>query len=306
MIKHPTAIIVIGHGTSSRAGVSQFFDWVATIQSRDPARTYYAGFMELAEPNIEDAIAQAVRDGHRDLLCQPVLLLAAGHAKNDFPAMIHHIAAKHHGVTVRYGSPLQLTAEIVALCARHVCDAAAGLDLNHCTLLVVGRGTSDPDANSNVSKLARMLEEGLGFAASSVCYFSTTRPRLANGLDQVASRAEGPVVVFPFILFAGFLDSMLTTELVRVQACYPAVKFVRSAPFGAAPGFAEAFIDRTQQSLEGGAEMPCLLCKYRSPMPGWEHEVALPPASSHHHSHHGHDHGHDNGHDHGHDHGHDP
>ena len=29
--------------------------------------------------------------------------------------------------------------------------------------MVVGRGTSDPDANSNISKVARMLWEGMGF-----------------------------------------------------------------------------------------------------------------------------------------------
>ena len=42
--------------------------------------------------------------------------------------------------------------------------------------MVVGRGTSDPDANSEVSKLARMLEEGLGFGASYVCYSGTAEP----------------------------------------------------------------------------------------------------------------------------------
>ena len=34
----------------------------------------------------------------------------------------------------------------------------------HDTLLVVvGRGSSDPDANSNVAKVTRMLVEGIGF-----------------------------------------------------------------------------------------------------------------------------------------------
>ncbi|GIR68339.1 MAG: hypothetical protein CM15mP73_1600 [Hyphomicrobiales bacterium] len=30
-------------------------------------------------------------------------------------------------------------------------------------LLVVGRGASDPDANSNISKITRLLWEGIGF-----------------------------------------------------------------------------------------------------------------------------------------------
>ena len=49
-------------------------------------------------------------------------------------------------------------------------------------LMVVGRGTSDPDANSNISKVARMLWEGHGL-------------RLGRGLLQrrhlPAGRARG-------------------------------------------------------------------------------------------------------------------
>jgi precorrin-8X/cobalt-precorrin-8 methylmutase len=282
----PTAIVVIGHGTTDPQGVNQFIELVGTLQSRDPLRKYYASFMELAEPNMDDAIARAVRDGHQEVLCQPALLLTAGHAKNDLPARIREIAAHHHGVNLRYGSPMELSAEIVALCAQQVRAAAPGLDFSNCTLLVVGRGTSDPDANSNVSKLARMLEEGLGFSESNVCYFSTTQPRLPRGLERVASRAEGPIVVFPFILFSGVLHEMLNDELRRVQALFPAARLLRANPFGSASDFADAFLLRIQAAIDGNGELPCLLCKFRSALPGREHEVGTPQPSDHHHHHH--------------------
>jgi sirohydrochlorin cobaltochelatase len=35
--------------------------------------------------------------------------------------------------------------------------------LHETLLMVVGRGASDPDANSNVAKVMRMLWEGFGF-----------------------------------------------------------------------------------------------------------------------------------------------
>src|SRR5260364_264759 len=38
------------------------------------------------------------------------------------------------------------------------------------------------DTNSEVSKLARMLEEGLGFGTSFVCYAGTAKPKVADGL----------------------------------------------------------------------------------------------------------------------------
>src|SRR5208282_6504964 len=72
-------------------------------------------------------------------------------------------------------------------------------------LVVVGRGTTDPDANSDVSKLARILEEGLGFGASFVCYSGTAKPLVADGLEAAARLGFSRVVVFPFFLFTGIL-----------------------------------------------------------------------------------------------------
>lgn len=165
-----------------------------------------------------------------------------------------------------------------------------GLDPATSTLLVVGRGTSDPDANANVAKLARLLEEGLGFGESAVCYFSTTRPRLPDGLDRVAERAAGPVVVFPFILFSGALDATLDGELDRTRAEFSTVEFRRTAPFGSMDHFADAFLERISRSAEPTGTLVCLLCKYRVPMPGRETDVGLPQPEGHHHHHH-HNHG---------------
>lgn len=42
--------------------------------------------------------------------------------------------------------------------------------------MVVGRGSSDPDANSNVSKVTRMLVEGFGFGWGETVYSGVTFP----------------------------------------------------------------------------------------------------------------------------------
>lgn len=308
---NPTAIIIIGHGTKDPRGVSQFLALIEAIQQLDAGHRYYPGFMELAAPSLEEAIKLAVQEGHRELLCQPALLLTAGHAKNDLPAMIRKIAAEYQEVSIHYGPPMELSAEIVSLCAAQVREATQELDRSQATLLVVGRGTSDPDTNSQVSKLARMLEEGLGFSESDVCYYSSTRPRLPVGLERVAGRTVGPIVVFPFILFSGVLDEMLNAELLRVQSLFPTIQWIRTAPFGSHPRFAEAFLQRAKTTIEGSIDMPCLLCKYRAPLPGQEQEVGKPQPSGHHHHHHdeekphkhgvcGHHHDHDDHHDHQH------
>jgi sirohydrochlorin ferrochelatase len=56
-------------------------------------------------------------------------------------------------------------------------------------LVVVGRGTNDPDANSNVSKITRMLWEGMGFGWAETCYSGVTQPLVIDAflerLDEI-------------------------------------------------------------------------------------------------------------------------
>ncbi len=53
-------------------------------------------------------------------------------------------------------------------------------------LVVVGRGASDPDANSNVAKVMRMLWEGFGFGWGETAYSGVTFPLVAPALEHAA------------------------------------------------------------------------------------------------------------------------
>jgi len=55
-------------------------------------------------------------------------------------------------------------------------NAQAEVPLAETLLVVVGRGSSDPDANSNVSKVTRMLVEGFGFGWGETVYSGVTFP----------------------------------------------------------------------------------------------------------------------------------
>jgi sirohydrochlorin ferrochelatase len=68
-------------------------------------------------------------------------------------------------------------------------------------LLVVGRGTNDPDANSNVAKVMRMLWEGLGFGWGAVRLFgrrasARRRGAVADGAARLPARGRVPLFFF--------------------------------------------------------------------------------------------------------------
>src|SRR3546814_2474761 len=87
------------------------------------------------------------------------MLFAAGHAKNDIPSVLNTYQAQHPEMTIDYGRELAIDPKLLKAAAARIEEAlaAAGGDVpRHETLLVVvGRGASDPDANSNITKIGR-------------------------------------------------------------------------------------------------------------------------------------------------------
>ena len=84
-------------------------------------------------------------------------------------------------------------------------------------LVVVGRGTSDPDANSNVAKVTRMLWEGMGFGWAEMGYSGVTFPLVGPALEHAAKLGYRRIVVFPYFLFTGVLVKRIydTTDADR-------------------------------------------------------------------------------------------
>jgi sirohydrochlorin cobaltochelatase len=188
--------------------------------------------------------------------------------------------------------------------------------------MVIGRGTSDPDANSNITKVARMLWEGMGFGWSEVAYSGVTFPLVGPGLEHAAKLGYRRIIVFPYFLFTGVLVKRIYSITDAMAERNPEIEFLKAQYLNDHPLVLDAFAERVQEILAGENKMNCGLCKYREQVLGFEGEVGRPQESHHHHvegigtsadaphdhdhdAAHGHDHDHGHSHDHGHGHDHD-
>jgi sirohydrochlorin cobaltochelatase len=164
---------------------------------------------------------------------------------------------------------------------------------------VVGRGTSDPDANGNVAKVARMLWEGMGFGWAEVGYSGVAHPRVDALLERAARLGFRRIVVFPYFLFTGILVRRIYAQTDEVAARHPAIEFVKAGYLNDHPLVLDTFLERIQGIAAGDVNMNCLLCRYRERIIGHEAAVGAPQQGHHHHvegigtdaSHHHHDHG---------------
>ena len=311
-----TGIMLCGHGSRDANAVAEFESLARRVRERLPGRDVEFGFLEFALPIIRDGLDKLRARGIIDVLAVPGMLFAAGHAKNDIPSVLNTYQAQNAGMTIRYGRELAIDPKLIRAAGARIDEALAGTDESisrHDTLLmVVGRGTSDSDANSNVSKVTRLLWEGFGFGWGETSYSGVTFPLVEPGLEHAAKLGYRRIIVFPYFLFTGVLVKRIYDSTDRIALRYPNIEFVKAPYLNDHPMVVDAFLERIEEIVAGENLMNCQMCKYREQILGFENEVGLAQASHHHHSEgigtnadHVHDHSHDHHHGAG-DHGHHP
>ncbi len=312
-----TGIMLCGHGSRSIAAIEEFQGLARSLRRKLPEFDVESGFLEFARPVIRDGLDALAARGARTILCLPGMLFAAGHVKNDLPSEINGFAAEHPEIDVRFGRELAVDAKLLRAAAARIaaCEAAAEhpIDRKDTLLMVVGRGTNDPDANSNVAKVARMLWEGMGFGWCEVSYSGVAYPLVDAGLARAVRLGFRRIIVFPYFLFTGILVERIYQRADECQAAHPEIEVLKAEYLNDHPLVIETFLDRLDETVNGTGVMNCQLCKYREQVLGYEQQQGAVQAGHHYHvrgigtdadHHHDHDHGHDHDHDHQHHHGH--
>jgi precorrin-8X/cobalt-precorrin-8 methylmutase len=280
-------IVIAGHGSRDPEGVREFERLVQLVQERARGRRVNHGFLEFARPNIDEAIRANIAAGARQIAVVPGVLLAATHAKNDLPSEVLALRREFPETKVHFGSVLQLHPFVLRLMRERIVKTEAQssqlIKRSETCLVVVGRGTTDPDANSDVSKLARMLEEGMGFGASFVCYSGTAKPLVTEGLKLAARLGYSRIVVAPFFLFTGILVKRIYAAVSSLAERHPEIEFLPCEYLGIHQLLADALLERAEESVTGRALANCSLCKYRVQIIGYEKEVGAPQQGHHFH-----------------------
>jgi len=308
-----TGVMVCGHGSRDVDAIREFESVARGIKERLPQYDVESGFLEFATPVIREGLDKLRERGMERVLAVPGMLFAAGHAKNDIPSVLNTYQAQYPQMPIDYARELALDAKLLQAAGERIQaaldEAGDGVPWHDTLLMVVGRGASDPDANSNITKVMRMLWEGFGFGWGETSYSGVTFPLVEPGLEHAAKLGYKRIVVFPYFLFTGILVKRIYEHTDRVAARHPEIEFVKASYLSDHPAVLDSFAERVEEILQGGNLMNCKLCKYREQILGFEAEVGLPQESHHHHvegigTGNGHSHDHDHSHDHGHGHSH--
>ncbi|ULL14000.1 sirohydrochlorin chelatase [Paenibacillus sp. H1-7] len=302
------AVLFVGHGSKDAEGNEEVREFVRTIAAELEQPLVETCFLEFESPTIAQGIESCVRKGSTEVAVVPITLFSAGHAKIHIPAAIDEAKEKYPSVRFKYGRPIGVHEQVLDILASRLETAgtANGLELTsnmgaepeleHTAILVVGRGSSDADANSDLFKISRLFWEKMKVKWVETAFIGVTAPLVDEGIERCLKLGARRVVILPYFLFTGVLIKRMEQMLEQFKEKYPEQQFVLADYFGFHPNLRHILRERALEAVQGETKMNCDMCQYRL--------AAMEHIDHHHHHDHDHHHGHDD-HDHDHNHHHD-
>jgi len=246
-------LLLVGHGTREPAGVAEFDELARKVAARLAPTPVSPCFLELAEPNIAAGIERLADQGVRRLTVTPVLLFAAGHAKRDIPAEVAAAIARRPELSCRQASHLGLDPRVLALSARRFAEATGAaatrpqaarlrearlpesgdpVDYRQTLLLVVGRGSRDPEALAEFAEYARRHAAAVDCPNYQTAFLAMAEPTLDDALAAAAAGSYRRIIVQPHLLFGGVLVDRLRDEVARYRQTAPDKQWIATHHLG--------------------------------------------------------------------------
>jgi sirohydrochlorin cobaltochelatase len=285
------ALLVVGHGSRDPRGAQEFHELLALLRARDAGLKVEGGFIELSRPPISECVERLVGAGAREISAVPLMLLAAGHAKDDIPATLVREKMSHPEVNFHYGRALGIRPELLELMDERVSAGVPEDEREKTAVLVVGRGSSDPDANSDLAKIARLFYEGRPYPVVETAFVSLAPPSVPEALERCERLGARRVVVFSYFLFTGVLEERIREQSERFAA-ESGLEVRYAGYFGPDARVADLVLERYREACSGDIRMNCDVCVHRVALPGFEDRVGAPATPHYHPDEPGHEHSH--------------
>ena len=241
-----TGLLLVGHGTRSEVGTAQFLALAETIRQRAGGELRVeAAFLEMRQPDIDSAVERLVGQGIERLVTMPLLLYAAGHAKDDVPGAvatslarrgrseIPQTQARHLGC---HPAVLELSRLRTEEAESKFHDPMSKSQISSKCLLLVGRGSHDEGATAEMREFAVLRQQPLQSERVEVAFLAMARPLLAEQLAVVARHGYRRVIVQPHLLFCGELVDSIERQVAEMKGRYPETEWITTRPLADLPG----------------------------------------------------------------------
>lgn len=216
-------LITLSHGSrkpSAAAGITALTAATGEMLCVDAVEAH----LELADPSLDDVVAQLAVRGVTRAALVPLLFTNAFHNKIDVPEAVRDAQAKH-GVDLLVGPHLGTGADLAGV----LCDALPVTLPAGAHIVLYAVGSSDAAANTAVEDLAHMVSHRSGHSIGVA--YATSGPGVGFGGAAVIEAARGhrDVHLLPLFVTDGLLLDRVIDQVEHIAAATGA-RITHSAP----------------------------------------------------------------------------
>ncbi|BBU39875.1 sirohydrochlorin ferrochelatase [Aeribacillus pallidus] len=207
-------VLYIFHGSRLRDSREEAIHFFNEVKASLPYEIQEISFLELAKPTIEEGFASCFAKGAAHIAVIPVLLLAAGHAKQDIPAILSTLQTNYPEAMISYGMPFgvdELMLEAVEDRIKRVLNRP-----KKSRMILIGRGSRDVEMQQDFLTIGRMLEERLEVPVTC-CYLTAASPLFQDVVQSVPKMTEEEIIFVPYLLFTGLLLKGVQKQIEQLQ-----------------------------------------------------------------------------------------
>jgi sirohydrochlorin ferrochelatase len=234
-------LVAVAHGSRdprASATVGELMAMVAERAARrgqgaPDLRTAYLGHAPPSLPQVMSTI-----EAGRRVRVLPLLLTAAYHAKADIPRLLTRVASDFPRLQVSYGDTLGPHPRLLRALERRLAEEDPDGDRARTGVVLAAAGSSDPEANATIGRLAAQWQDRGGWLAVRPAYASAADPSPAAAVTGLLQAGVPRVVVATYLLAPGlFADRIRASSLAAgATAVSPAL--------GACAEVADVLLDR--------------------------------------------------------------
>jgi sirohydrochlorin ferrochelatase len=242
--------VAVAHGSTdprASATITELMAIAAERAAERPARigrpapvlrTAYLGHAAPSLPQVMSTIGPGA-----EVTVLPLLLTAAYHSKADIPRELAKTGLRTERVS--YGAPLGPHPLLLRALRRRLAEVGgtdpAG-DRSRTGVVLAAAGSSDPEANATIARLAAHWQARDGWFAVRPAYASAAEPAPAAAVAGLLASGASRVVVATYLLAPGFFADRIKNASLAAGAA------AVSPVLGASAEVADALLDRYEEA----------------------------------------------------------
>ncbi|HET6371601.1 MAG TPA: sirohydrochlorin chelatase [Nitrospiria bacterium] len=226
-------ILLLGHGSRDPGAIREFEAFTEFFKRRTGRSLVFPAYLELASPDIPEAIRRVVESGSLKIFALPLFLFPGRHVLEDLPRILADARQDHPGVEFFLGAPLDRHTPVLELAAVRIGEAPPlRTSSGKSGLLVVGRGTLEPRAMEATERMALRLAETLPHRVVRHCFAEVVPPYIPDAFEALLSEGVEAVVIFPALLFTGIILQRIGRQVEALREKHPEIAITLAPHLG--------------------------------------------------------------------------